>query len=186
MGFIITSFLGIGIASASAPQFGDQIWDVVHIMDRMLDVDPSPKTRAGLALYVLFFFSLARFLIFSISLGFIYVQLFLNVAANSISAGCDLTALFPRYINIRRGGYVAAVVGICMNPWLLYTSSATFTNYLGAYGVLLSCIAGPMITDYWLVRRGHIRVNDLYSLDKIGWYHYTYGVNWRAYAGYLV
>jgi NCS1 family nucleobase:cation symporter-1 len=111
--------------------------------------------------------------------------LFLNVAANSISAGCDLTALFPRYINIRRGGYVAAVVGICMNPWLLYTSSATFTNYLGAYGVLLSCIAGPMITDYWLVRRGHIRVNDLYSLEKSGWYHYTYGVNWRAYAAYL-
>ena len=54
MGFIITSFLGIGIASASAPQFGDQIWDVVHIMDRMLDVDPSPKTRAGLAFVSLF------------------------------------------------------------------------------------------------------------------------------------
>lgn len=57
MGFIITSFLGIGIASASAPQFGEQIWDVVHIMDRMLDVDPSPKTRAGLA-FVSFFLSL--------------------------------------------------------------------------------------------------------------------------------
>lgn len=186
-GFIITSFLGIGIASASAPQFGEQIWDVVHIMDRMLDVDPSSKTRAGVAF---------------ISLGFIYVQLFLNVAANSISAGCDLTALFPResyyysttalhlltdsgYINIRRGGYVAAVVGIAMNPWLLYTSSATFTNYLGAYGVLLSCIAGPMITDYWLVRRGHVRVNDLYSIEKSGWYYYTYGINWRAYAAYL-
>jgi NCS1 family nucleobase:cation symporter-1 len=54
MGFIITSFLGIGIASASAPQFGEQIWDVVHIMDRMLDVDPSPKTRAGLAFVSLF------------------------------------------------------------------------------------------------------------------------------------
>lgn len=89
------------------------------------------------------------------------------------------------YINIRRGGYVAAVVGIAMNPWLLYTSSATFTNYLGAYGVLLSCIAGPMITDYWLVRRGHVRVNDLYSIEKSGWYYYTYGINWRAYAAYL-
>jgi NCS1 family nucleobase:cation symporter-1 len=43
-----------------------------------------------------------------------------------------------------------------------------------------------MITDYWLVRRGHVRVNDLYSLDKSGWYHYTYGVNWRAYLGYFV
>lgn len=72
-----------------------------------------------------------------------------------------------------------------MNPWLLYTSSATFTNYLGSYGVLLSCIAGPMITDYWLVRRGHFRVNDLYSVEQGGWYWYTYGINWRAYAAYL-
>jgi len=143
---------------------------VVQIMDRMLDTDGDSKTRAGLIF---------------ISAGFIYVQLLLNVAANSVSAGCDLTALFPRYINIRRGGYIAAVVGICMNPWLLYKSSATFSNYLGAYGVLLSCIVGPMITDYWLVRRGHYRINDLYSTDTESWYWYTFGINWRAYVAYL-
>ncbi|ODN94324.1 uracil permease [Cryptococcus wingfieldii CBS 7118] len=170
IGFSITSFLGIVIASASAPQFGEQIWDVVQIMDAMLD-DGSSSTRAGLVF---------------IAAGFVYVQLLLNVAANSISAGCDLTALFPRYLSIRRGGYVAAIVGICMNPWLLYKSSATFSNYLGSYGVLLSCIAGPMVTDYWLVRRGHIRVNDLYSGEEDGWYWYSMGVNWRAYLAYFV
>lgn len=58
-------------------------------MDKMLDGSPSSATRAGLVF---------------ISAGFIYVQLMLNVAANSISAGCDLTALLPRFINIRRGG----------------------------------------------------------------------------------
>lgn len=129
------------IASSAAPQFGAPIWDVVKVMDAMQDHDASSATRAGLAF---------------IFLGFIYVQLMLNVAANSISAGCDLTALLPRYINIRRGGYICMVIGIAMNPWLLYKSSATFGNYLGAYGVLLSCIAGPMITDYWAVRRGHM------------------------------
>ncbi|WVQ83650.1 hypothetical protein IAT38_005792 [Cryptococcus sp. DSM 104549] len=170
IGFTITSFLGIVIASASAPQFGTQIWDVVKIMDKMLD-GGSSATRAGLVF---------------ISAGFIYVQLLLNVAANSVSAGCDLTALFPRYLSIRRGGYVAAIVGIVMNPWLLYKSSATFGNYLGAYGVLLSCIAGPMICDYWLVRRGHMRINDLYSADQNGWYYYTWGINWRGYVAYLV
>lgn len=113
-------------------------------------------------------------------------RLLLNVAANSISAGCDLTALFPRYLSIRRGGYIAAIIGICMNPWLLYTSSSTFSTYLSAYGVLLSCIAGPMITDYWFVRRGHMRINDLYSAEKSGWYWYTWGINWRGYLGYLV
>jgi NCS1 family nucleobase:cation symporter-1 len=42
-----------------------------------------------------------------------------------------------------------------------------------------------MISDYWLVRRGHYRVNDLYTMDKAGWYHYTFGINWRAYVAYL-
>lgn len=46
--------------------------------------------------------------------SFIYVQLMLNVAANSISAGCDLTALMPRFVNIRRGGYIAAIIGLAM------------------------------------------------------------------------
>ncbi|WFD28134.1 hypothetical protein MNAN1_003140 [Malassezia nana] len=132
--------------------------------------DGTHVTRAGVAI---------------IGLGFVYVQLLMNVAANSISAGCDLTALFPGYINIRRGGYMAAIVGICMNPWRLFTSDSTFTTYLGAYGVLLSCIAGPMIADYWVVRRGHYRISDLYSLSKSGWYWYTWGVNWRAYVAYL-
>jgi NCS1 family nucleobase:cation symporter-1 len=140
-------------------------------MDKMLDGSPSSATRAGLVF---------------ISAGFIYVQLMLNVAANSISAGCDLTALLPRFINIRRGGYIAALVGIVMNPWLLYKSSATFGNYLGAYGVLLSCIAGPMITDYWLVRKGHYRIADLYTTSREGWYWYTAGINWRGYLAYLV
>lgn len=72
-----------------------------------------------------------------------------------------------------------------MNPWLLFKSSATFSDYLGSYGVLLSCIAGPMITDYYLVRRGHYRINDLYTTDRAGWYWYTAGINWRAYLGYL-
>ncbi len=171
MGFAITSFLGIVIASASAPMFGGEpVWNITDIMDKMLDAYPTPATRAGL---------------FFISAGFIYVQLFLNVAANSISAGCDLTAILPRYINIRRGGYFAAIIGFCMCPWLMYKSSATFGNYLGAYGVLLSCVAGPMICDYWLVRRGHYRLADLYTNKPDGWYSYTYGINWRAYLAYF-
>lgn len=90
---------GIVIASASATQFGKPIWNVVEILDMMITADGSSATRAG---------------VFFIALGFIYVQLMLNVAANSISAGCDLTALLPRFINIRRGGYIAAVIGIAM------------------------------------------------------------------------
>lgn len=169
LGFTITSFLGIVICSAAGAEFGEPMWDILKIMDRYLE-DGTSATRAGIAI---------------IGLGFVYVQLLMNVAANSISAGCDLTALFPKYINIRRGGYIAAIIGICMNPWRLFTSSSTFTTYLSAYGVLLSCIAGPMIADYWIVRRGHYRVADLYTLSRSGWYWYSWGVNWRAYVAYI-
>ena len=170
VGFVVTSFIGIVICSSAQPQFGEPIWDVLPIMARMLDTDYSSSTRAGIA---------------CISLGFIYVQLLSNVAANSVSAGCDLTALFPRFINIRRGGYIAALVGICMNPWMLFTSSSKFSNYISAYAVLLTCILGPMLADYWIIRRGHYRVADLYTTNKSGWYWYTFGVNWRAFVGYL-
>jgi len=34
-----------------------------------------------------------------------------NVSANSLSAGNDMTALCPRYINIRRGQVICALLG---------------------------------------------------------------------------
>lgn len=107
--------------------------------------------------------------------------------------------------NIRRGGYVAAIVGLCMCPWNLLKDGTTFATYLSAYSVFLSSIAGVMvciscifdlaartitinhgtllgrvqITDYYLIRKGHYRVADLYNARKDGWYSYTYGVNFR-------
>nr|XP_019044482.1 uracil permease [Kwoniella bestiolae CBS 10118]OCF23412.1 uracil permease [Kwoniella bestiolae CBS 10118] len=148
LGFSITSFLGIVICSASAVQYGQPIWNVVKIMETMLNGADS-KTRAGLAFIAM--------------------------------AGWDFKALFPRYITIRRGGYIAAIVGICINPWLLYKSPQTLTKFLAANGIFLACIAGPMISDYWFVRRGHMRINDLYVADKKGWYWYTRGINRRGY-----
>lgn len=42
-----------------------------------------------------------------------------------------------------------------------------------------------MVVDYYVIRRGHYRVKDLYSTRRNGWYWYTYGVNFRAYAAYI-
>ncbi|KAF7343699.1 Nucleobase cation symporter [Mycena sanguinolenta] len=39
-----------------------------------------------------------------------------NVSANSTAVGNDLAILFPRYINVRRGQYVCAVVGLATCP----------------------------------------------------------------------
>ncbi|KAG9221692.1 hypothetical protein CCMSSC00406_0005605 [Pleurotus cornucopiae] len=168
--FSVVSFIGIIVSSSSETIYGEAIWSPIDLLGKFLENNPSSATRFG---------------VWFISASFIIAQLGTNISANSISAGCDLTALFPRFINIRRGGYIAAIVGLCMLPWNLLKSSNSFTSYLSAYSVFLSSIAGVMITEYFLIRRGHYRVADLYDTRRDGWYWYTFGFNFRAYAAYI-
>lgn len=123
--------------------------------------------------------------VFFIATAFTLAQLGTNIAANSVSAGTDMTALFPKYLNIRRGSYICACIGICIVPWNLLDSSNSFTTYLSAYSVFLSSIAGPIIADYYVVRKGYLNILDLYSAQNTGTYWYTWGINWRAYAAYI-
>ncbi|KII87587.1 hypothetical protein PLICRDRAFT_640728 [Plicaturopsis crispa FD-325 SS-3] len=168
--FSLVSFIGLIVSSSSQTLYGEAIWSPIDLLGKFLDGEPSSATRFG---------------VWFISASFIIAQMGTNISANSISAGCDLTSLFPRFINIRRGGYIAAIVGLCMLPWNLLKSSNSFTSYLSAYSVFLSSIAGVMITEYYIIRRGHLNVADLYDARKGGWYSYTYGINFRAYAAYI-
>ncbi|KAH9829586.1 permease for cytosine/purines, uracil, thiamine, allantoin-domain-containing protein [Rhodofomes roseus] len=169
LGFGIVCFLGIIVSSSSQTIYGEAIWSPITLLGTFLDDSPSHATR---------------FAVWFISAAFVIAQLGTNIAANSISAGCDLTALFPRFINIRRGGYIAAIVGLCMLPWNVLKSS-NYTTFVSAYSVFLSPIAGVMVTDYYIIHKGHYRVSDLYRPDKGGWYSYTYGINLRAYVAYI-
>ncbi|KAJ5418871.1 uncharacterized protein N7487_002421 [Penicillium crustosum] len=126
-----------------------------------------------------------RFGIFVIATGFALAQLGTNISANSISAGTDLTALLPRYMSIRRGSYICAAVGLAMCPWNLLSTSNNFTTYLSAYSLFLSAIAGVMICDYYIVRKGYLNINSLYSASKTDCYYYTGGFSWRAYTAYI-
>ena len=168
-GFALTSFIGIIVSSASTVLYKEPIWHPLTLLQYFLD-DGGSKNRAG---------------VFFISTAFALAQLGTNIAANSVSAGSDMTALLPRFINIRRGGYICAIVGLCMCPWNLLSSSNNFVTYLSAYSVFLSSIAGVMISDYYFVRRGYLQVKDLYSAKRTGPYYFTYGVNWRAYIAYI-
>ncbi|KAG1736145.1 permease for cytosine/purines, uracil, thiamine, allantoin-domain-containing protein [Suillus paluster] len=162
--------LGVIVSSSSQTIYGETIWSPVDLLARFLDDNPSPATRFG---------------VWFIAASFIIAQIGTNISANSVSAGCDLTALFPRFINIRRGGYISAIVGLVMCPWNLVSSSSRFTSYMTAYSVFLSAIAGVMVTEYWFVRKGHYNVADLYVTRKGSWYWYNYGFNPRAYAAYV-
>ena len=176
LGFGLTSFIGIFVGSASAviyPSLG-ATWNPLDLLKEFITSGPTgvgtAADRAGT---------------FLIAAAFVLAQLGTNLAANSISAGTDMTALLPRYINIRRGGYICALIGIAICPWQFLTSSSNFTTYLSAYSVFLSSIAGPMIADYYAVRRGYLEVRNLYSADSRGAYFGVVGFQWRGWVAYL-
>ncbi|KAL2292694.1 hypothetical protein FJTKL_07787 [Diaporthe vaccinii] len=170
MGFAVTSFIGIFVSSSSAVIYNTEpVWDPLELLEHFIDDGGSGQ----------------RFGVFVIATAFALAQLGTNIAANSVSAGTDLTALFPRFLNIRRGGYMCAAVGLAMCPYTLLTDSNKFTTYLSAYSVFLSSIAGVMCSDYYIVRKGYLEIKELYDARKTGPYYFTYGVHWRAYVAYM-
>jgi nucleobase:cation symporter-1, NCS1 family len=170
-GFAFTSFVGIIVSSSSKVIFpGEEyIWNPLVLLGKFLDNATSGE----------------RFGVFVIAMAFTLAQLGTNIAANSISAGTDLTALLPRFLNIRRGGYICAAVGLAMCPWNLLKDSNSFTTYLSAYSVFLSSIAGVIICDYYIVRKGYLELKNLYAATNASPYFYWFGWSWRGYASYI-
>lgn len=167
--FTVCAVIGIVTTSASALIFdGQLIWNPLLIIQSWIGYGHGGRAAA--------FFAAAAWYI---------AQVGTNITANSISAANDLTVLFPRYVNIRRGCIIAAIVGgWVIVPWKILASANTFLAFMSGYSVFLAPIAGILASDYWLVKKQNIDVPALY--DPHGRYSYWYGINWRALLAFLV
>jgi NCS1 family nucleobase:cation symporter-1 len=107
-----------------------------------------------------------------------------NIAANLVGPAYDFSALWPRRISYRTGGYITAALGALIMPWkLLETTRGYIFVWLTGYGALLGPIAGIMIADYWVVRRTRLIVGDLYATQ--GAYAYRGGWNTAALIAFI-
>lgn len=166
--FTLCGLLGIITTSAAKVFTGDYLWNPLDIIALWLDLGSGGRCAA-------FFAALAWYV----------AQVGTNITANSISAANDLTVLFPRWINIKRGCMVAAVIaGWVLVPWKIISSASTFLSFMGGYSVFLAPISGIMAADFWLVKHGHIDIPALY--DPNGRYKYVKGCNWRAFVAFIV
>ena len=170
--YAVISIIGILVTSAAYTMYGINYWSPLDVLSRFLDHYTSGN-RAG---------------VFLIALAFGIAQLGTNIASNSISAGTDMTALLPKFINIRRGSYICAAISLIICPWNLMASSSKFTTALGAYAVFLSSIAGVVAADYYVVRKGFIKLQHCYTnkVSTLYMYGSRYGTNWRAVLAYVV
>jgi NCS1 family nucleobase:cation symporter-1 len=151
------AFIGVAVTSASVVLFGEAIWDPVQLLGRF-----HHPVVASIALVAL-----------------VVATLNTNVAANVVSPSNDFSNLRPSLISFRTGGLITGVVGVCMMPWkLLSDFSAYIFGWLVGYSGLLGPVAGVMIADYFILRRAHLKLDDLYVRN--GAYEYDGGINWRA------
>lgn len=160
--FTACAVVGIVTTSATGVIYGKLYWNPLDIVSKWLESGHGGRAAA--------FFAASSWFI---------AQVGTNITANSISAANDLTVLFPKYVNIKRGCVIAAIVGgWVIVPWKILSSAETFLSFMGGYAVFLAPIAGILCADYWLVHKQHIDVPALY--DPHGRYNYLYGWNWRA------
>lgn len=94
--FTLCGFIGIAVTSAGIVLYGQVLWDPTKLINEW-------DNRAAA------FFAASAFMLATLGT---------NISANSLSAANDMTVLFPRYINIRRGQVICAILGgwaLC--PW---------------------------------------------------------------------
>lgn len=151
---LLFSFIGVAVTSATVILYGEALWDPVQLVIRM-----SHETGST-ALAVLAMLTLA------------IATLSTNIAANVVGPANSLAAAFPRALDFRRGGLVAAGFGVLLCPWLLLDY---YTSWLVSYSGLLGAVSGVLLADYWLVRRTELDLRGLY--DDHGPYAYRRGFN---------
>ena len=145
--------LAVIVTSATVVLYGKALWDPVDLASRM----------TGIAVLV----ALIVLLVDTVSV---------NLAANLVGPAYDFSALAPRRISYRTGGYITAGLALVMMPWkILETTQNYIMTWLVGYSALLGPIAGVLVVDYYLVRKTSLDVDQLYRHDGI----YSYGNGWN-------
>ncbi|KAJ7855428.1 permease for cytosine/purines, uracil, thiamine, allantoin-domain-containing protein [Mycena leptocephala] len=148
---ILCATVGIVVTSCGEQIFGVLIWEPFALLAQIQEF---------------YFFA---------GLGCVCAQLGISIVLNSVSAGMDLA-----YMNIRRGAYLLAALGLISNPWQYLSKATTFLTVISGFGIFFAPFTGVMLADYLVVRRGIIKLEDCYIGDSSSLYWYNDGFHWRA------
>ena len=108
-----------------------------------------------------------------LALTFAVATLGINVVANFVSPAFDFSNVFPRVINFKRGGYIAAGIALILYPFAPWEGNAA--AFVGAIGATMGPLLGVILVDYYLIAKGSLNVDALYL--EHGEYRYQGGFN---------
>ncbi|MFB8281595.1 NCS1 family nucleobase:cation symporter-1 [Nocardia colli] len=153
--FLLFSLLVVITASLTVPVYGELITDPVATVAR---IDSTFAIVLG-------------------ALTFTVATVGINIVANFISPAFDFSHVNPQRISWRAGGMIAAVGSVLITPWNLYNNPEVIHYTLEVLGAFIGPLFGVLIADYYLVRKQHVVVDDLFTMSKTGSYWYSKGYN---------
>ncbi len=153
--FTFFALLVVLTAAATVPVFGELITDPVHTVER---IDTWTAVLLG-------------------GLTFVIATVGINIVANFISPAFDFSNVAPQRISWRMGGMIAAAGSVLLTPWNWYDNPEAIFWTLGMLGALIGPLYGILIADYYVVRQQKIVVDDLFTMEEDGAYHYVRGYN---------
>jgi NCS1 family nucleobase:cation symporter-1 len=158
------SFIGALVTSATIVVYGEPVWYPVDLVSRF----GKP---------VIIFFSMLVIMV---------AQVTTNMAANVVAPATGFSNLSPRRISFLTGSLITALIGVVMMPWRVMQSAGDYIfTWLIGYSSLMGALAGILICDYWVLRRRHLSLAQLY--EPGGAYSYGGGgINWRALVALVV
>jgi len=127
---------------------------------------------------------IAAFAFFAATVG-------INMVANFVPPAYDLANLIPSKINFKIGGLITAAFGFIIGGlWVSTITKMGLFPFVNTLGAILAPVFGIMITDYYIIKKQKINVDDLFSDKKSGKYHYNDGFNGKgmlawALSGYI-
>jgi cytosine/uracil/thiamine/allantoin permease len=156
---MLYSFVAIFVTCAAAINFKDVLivndapWDPVTLLSRFE----------------------SKWVVIVSQIFMIIATLSTNIAANVIAPSNAFSNLLPKKISFKMGGLITGIIGIICCPWLIMNE---ISNVLIFVSGLLGPVLGIMLSDYYLIRKKNLQINELYRRN--GAYAYFHGFNINA------
>jgi len=153
------SFIALFVTAGTVVLFGEKLTNPADIIER---VDALPLTI------------IAAVTFFAATVG-------INLVANFVPPAYDLANLWPSKIDFRIGGLITAVAAFFVGAlWVSVISSIGIAGFVNTLGAILAPVYGIMVTDYYLVKKQQLDIQQLFSSDPSGKYFYDKGWNKKA------
>lgn len=104
-----------------------------------------------------------------------------NATGNIIPAGYQIAAIAPTKLTYKNGVLIASIISLLIFPWKLMENQDSIYLFLDIIGGMLGPVIGVMLAHYFVVMRGNINLDDLYTSSGDRKY-YDNGFNLTAFS----